>query len=343
MKRVTAYVNTTRVHWLVEELQAAGVNDMRVIEHFSPMSQISRLQLLCEDELVGNVRDIIRRLGTTGSRPDFDVAVSDFDPDLPSQIPMGQRMSVLEEPLLARRIRSIFKGASTRLSIVFSVLALSVVAVGVFAHVQLWEVTKNARESSSAVRSVSNAARSIQTAHLEELLAGERFHRGNAADAVRDIQTVRGRLEAGVRSLQQSQLVDRKEIDELIGLEKRFQTLIDSMFLIATRLREPAAQLQSERQRLSESHAEIMISLDRMHLQCMEQLASLESTVNELVFVSDNQNNKALNAVRFSIIGLAIAATIITILMWFVTRRKVSRPLDILLEEATALDDGELK
>jgi hypothetical protein len=74
MKRITAYVNTTTVHWLAEELIAAGVKEMRVIEHFSPTSQISRLQLCCEDDLVGQVREIIRRLGATGSPPDYDIA-----------------------------------------------------------------------------------------------------------------------------------------------------------------------------------------------------------------------------------------------------------------------------
>ncbi|MBF8295254.1 MAG: hypothetical protein HW389_1799 [Bacteroidetes bacterium] len=120
MNRVTAYVNTLKVSRLAEELIAAGIKEMRVIEHFSPTSQISRLQLFCEDDLVDKVREIIHRLGSNGSPPSYDIAVSDFDPAFPSQIPIGKRMSVLEEPQLARRIRSLFKGASTGLTVVFS-------------------------------------------------------------------------------------------------------------------------------------------------------------------------------------------------------------------------------
>jgi hypothetical protein len=120
MKRVTAYVNTLKVSRLAEELIAAGIKEMRVIEHFSPTSQISRLQLFCEDDLVDNVREIIHRLGSNGSPPSYDIAVSDFDPAFPSQIPIGKRMSVLEEPQLARRIRSLFKGASTGPTVIFS-------------------------------------------------------------------------------------------------------------------------------------------------------------------------------------------------------------------------------
>lgn len=52
MKKITAYVNTTRVHWLVEELQSLGVEEIEVIECFKPLSQISRFELSCEDYLV---------------------------------------------------------------------------------------------------------------------------------------------------------------------------------------------------------------------------------------------------------------------------------------------------
>ena len=53
MKKITAYVNTTRVHWLVEEL-----------------SQISRFELSCEDNLVENVRTVVHKIGTRGQVPD---------------------------------------------------------------------------------------------------------------------------------------------------------------------------------------------------------------------------------------------------------------------------------
>ncbi|MEK9139066.1 MAG: hypothetical protein AAB393_18255, partial [Bacteroidota bacterium] len=57
----------------------------------------------------------------------------------------------------------------------------------------------------------------------------------------------------------------------------------------------------------------------------------------------DTENNKALDAVRLSLTILAGVATTITVLMWLVARRRVSQPLEVLVEEARALDDGELK
>ena len=36
MKRITAYVYTTRIHWLVEELQAKGIKEIMVSEFFRP-------------------------------------------------------------------------------------------------------------------------------------------------------------------------------------------------------------------------------------------------------------------------------------------------------------------
>lgn len=222
MKRITAYVNTVRVHWLAEELVAAGVKEIRVIEHFSPTSQISRLQLCCADELVGRVREIIRRLGTCGVPPDFDLVVADFDPNLPSQIPMGQRMSVLEEPQLARRIRSLFKGASTKVTAIFLAITVSIGAVGVFTHFRLEQFQYAARMSADNVRTVIDAASTIQTAHLEELLAAEQFHRGDTHNAVRV------RLGAAVEKLQESQLVTVVAIDSLVEMENRFQSDLGS-------------------------------------------------------------------------------------------------------------------
>lgn len=344
MKKITAYVNTMRVHWLVEELVAAGVKEIRVIEHFSPTSQVSRLQLCCEDDLVDKLREIIRRLGSSGSPPDYDVAVSDFDPALPSQIPIGKRMSVLEEPQLARRIRSLFKGASTRLTIVFLAITLSIGAVGMFTHLRLEQFQHAARISADNVRTVVDAASTIQTAHLEGLLAAERLHRGDGEKAVRDFQTARGRLGSAVKSLQESQLNSRGEVDSLIALENRFQSITDGMFGILTQLSGlPENRSTAQRGKLSQSHAELMRSLDLIHRRCMESLASIKQTVTEATRSHETENNEALDAVRLSLTILAGVATVITVLMWLVTRRKVSQPLHVLVEEARALDDGELK
>jgi hypothetical protein len=96
MKRITAYVNTLRVHWLVEALETIGVSEIMVTEYFSPMSRISRFELLCEDHAVEKVQSIIHRIGTTGIPVDHFFAVLDFDPNAPSKLPVGQRMSRLE-------------------------------------------------------------------------------------------------------------------------------------------------------------------------------------------------------------------------------------------------------
>lgn len=70
MKKITAYVNTTRVHWLVEELQTLGIEEIMATEYFKPMSQISRLELSCEDHLVEDVRAIVHKIGSRGEAGD---------------------------------------------------------------------------------------------------------------------------------------------------------------------------------------------------------------------------------------------------------------------------------
>lgn len=75
MKKITAYVNTTRVHWLVEELQAVGIEEIEVTETFKPLSQISRFELSCEDNKVEKVREIVHRIGTCGQAVDNAVFV----------------------------------------------------------------------------------------------------------------------------------------------------------------------------------------------------------------------------------------------------------------------------
>lgn len=70
MKKITAYVNTIRVHWLVEELQALGIEEIEVTEYFKPLSQISRFELSCEDKLVEKVSAVVHKIGTCGGSAD---------------------------------------------------------------------------------------------------------------------------------------------------------------------------------------------------------------------------------------------------------------------------------
>lgn len=344
MKRVTTYINTLKVSRLAEELLAIGIKEMRVVEHFSPTSQISRLQLCCEDDLVDKVRDIIRRLGSNGSPPNYDIAVADFDPALPSQIPIGKRMSILEEPQLARRIRFLFKGTSTMLTVVFLAITLSICTVGMFTYFRLEHYQRTARESAENIRKVVDAAGAIQVAHLEELLAAERLYRGDGKTAMPDFKATRKNLGVAVKTIQDSRLINRGAIDSLVEIENRFQSITDAMFGVLTRLSNlPPKKKADRRGELSQSHAGIMASLDLLHRKCVDLLASLERDVDEIAQENVVENNNALNSIRISLMLLATATTIIIVIMWIVTRRKVSQPLDILVEEAWALDDAELQ
>lgn len=97
MKKVTAYINTLRVHWLVEELERMGVKEIMVTEFFSPLSRISRMQLLCDDGVTEVIRSVVHKVGTTGEAADHFFEVSDYDPKKESPQPLGRRISKLED------------------------------------------------------------------------------------------------------------------------------------------------------------------------------------------------------------------------------------------------------
>jgi len=97
MKKITVYVNTNRVHWLVEELGLAGIGEIMVTEYFSPTSVISKMEMLCEDAQIERARAIVHRLGTTGSPCDHFFSVSNHEPYKPASLPLGRRMSPLED------------------------------------------------------------------------------------------------------------------------------------------------------------------------------------------------------------------------------------------------------
>jgi nitrogen regulatory protein PII len=78
MKVIKAGVNTTRVHWLVEELQALGIQDIIVTEHFRPLSQISRMTFVCDDFKVSEVKRVIHKIGTCGNAVDHYLFVEDL-------------------------------------------------------------------------------------------------------------------------------------------------------------------------------------------------------------------------------------------------------------------------
>lgn len=79
IKKITAYVNTTRIHWLVEELQKQDINEIMVTEYFRPDSQISKFEFLCPDIEIENIKDIIHSLGTCGNAVDHYISVNNAE------------------------------------------------------------------------------------------------------------------------------------------------------------------------------------------------------------------------------------------------------------------------
>jgi hypothetical protein len=78
-KKITAYVNTIRIHWLVEELQKEGIEEIMVTEFFKLTSQISKFKFLCEDESVKNVCSITHKVGTCGNAVDHYLSVNEAE------------------------------------------------------------------------------------------------------------------------------------------------------------------------------------------------------------------------------------------------------------------------
>ncbi len=79
MKTIKAGVNTTRVHRVVEKLQAVGIQDITVTEHFKPLSQISEMTFVCDDYIVSHIKKVIHKFGTCGNAVDHYVFVEDFE------------------------------------------------------------------------------------------------------------------------------------------------------------------------------------------------------------------------------------------------------------------------
>lgn len=87
MKRITAYVSTTRIHWLVEELQSRGINEILVTEFFRPNSQISKLEFFCEEKLIEELRCLIHSIGTCGKSADHLFFVKEIEGNTKSIFP----------------------------------------------------------------------------------------------------------------------------------------------------------------------------------------------------------------------------------------------------------------
>ncbi len=97
MKRITAYVNPTRVRLIIGELGSEDVKEMKVVAYFKPLSEASRIDLLCEESSVDKVRGIIRNMETNGSLPDHLISISDFKPKPIERSTVGKRMGQLDD------------------------------------------------------------------------------------------------------------------------------------------------------------------------------------------------------------------------------------------------------
>ncbi len=345
MKKITAYVHTTRVHWLVEELQAMGIGEIMVTEYFKPLSQISRLELLCQDNEVVTVKRIIHRVGTTGGPPpDHDIVESPYDPKKLLLFPMSVRLNPLEETRLKRFINNAFRSLRKKLALTFSVIALSIVCVALILHFRIEAAEHSANEANGNARSIAHAAAQIQTAHLEQLLAADRLHRGDMTSSLQQFKNAGVRHEEAVLVLKQSQCFAQTTIDSLVALENRFQSIMSSMFEIITSLDRIGNRNNSaERERLSQSHHNVMATLGTLHLRSVEILVSLEQTLSSLATRRENETEDALRAMGLLLTILTLLTFVIIVAMWLAARQIVLHPIQVLEEESRTLDEEGLK
>lgn len=345
MKKVTAYINITRIHWLVEELQSMGIDEAMVTEYYKPLSQVARLELLCQDAEVANVKAIIHRVGTTGGPPpDHDIIVSQHDTQRVRLLPMTIRLDPLEESRLKQFIENVFRNVRKRLVFTFSVAALSIACIALFLHLRIENVQVAAREASRNARVITEATKQIQTAHFEQLLAAERLHSGEMSISPQQFKQASVNLEAAAIVLRQSHSFDQTAVDSVVALERRFQFMMNSMFEIITTLSDVRYKNNSdENTRLSQSHADVMIAMDKVHVKSMEMLVSLEKSANSVALKKELQSEEALRLVRLTLTILTGLSFIIAMTMWFVVRQKVTNPIQALVEEAKTLDAKGLK
>ncbi len=97
MKRITTYISPTRVHRLIGELGSFGIREIKVVAYFKPLSEVSRIELLCEDSAVERVVRLIHEVGTTGGLPDHLVLVNDFKPRPVNRSTVGRKMGQLDD------------------------------------------------------------------------------------------------------------------------------------------------------------------------------------------------------------------------------------------------------
>jgi len=344
MKKVTAYISTVRVHWLVEELEARGINEIMVTEYFSPSSKISRLELFSQDDAVKTVCAIIHRVGTTGEAADHSLFVEDFDPKLPSQIPLGKRTSKLEETRVKQLVNFLLRGTHSKIRTAFLLLSLGVLGVALFIYSQAAAFQRSARKTAERMQFISQTTHLLESGMLEEMLSVERFHRGEAKAALGDFLKARVKLVNAVTSLEETNMIVPLMLDSLKNLEHGFHLLAGGMFKIVDSLAQPGAAKQRRVSAgLFTSHANIMSSLDVLRLELLAILSSLAKESRDQSSQQEQEMNHSIDAVRLSLLLLAIGTIVMTVVVWLVVERNVSRPIRKLVEEAKTIDTMELR
>jgi hypothetical protein len=344
LKKITAYVNTLRVHWLAEELQTIGIKEIMVTEYFSPSSQISRMELISREEDVETVRGIVHRLGTLGPAGDHAFFVEEYDPKLPGQISLGKRTSKLEESRAKQLINFMLRGSHRKITTAFLLMTISILGVGVFIYLQTNAFQRSAKEAAETIQYIAETTSAIESAMLEEMLAAERFHRGQAAQAARDFDRARRKLADTIVLLKGASIVSVFELDSLTALEHQFHFIVGGMFGIIDSLsRYGQMRQQKKALELSKSHNQIMSSLDLLRGQLLSHLSSLEVSMRELNLEKQRDITRSIEGVKASLLLLAAAAIGITIMIWLMVERNVSRPIQRLMEEAKTVDTVELR
>ncbi|MEW6061139.1 MAG: hypothetical protein AB1600_04270 [Bacteroidota bacterium] len=342
MKKVTAYINTIRVHWLVEELESIGVKEMMVTEYFSPSSRISRMELLTQDNTVEKVREIIHRVGTTGAEADHSLFIEEYDPSLPSQIPFGKRTSKLEETHVKQLIDFLLRGSRNKIRTAFLLITLSIVGVASFIVYLTRDIQLLATETSDNIHSLTKMSDAVENALLEEMLAVERFHRGEPAAARKDFANARAKLTSSISYLQGANIAPQKAVLALLDIEHRFHLIADKMFDMADSLSKK--KMVTQKQKTMElSHNHIMSSLDKLRSLLVLQLASFESMMKENTAQRQKEIEVSTQRIKLSLLMLITAAIILTATMWIMIERNVSRPIQRLVKEAQTIDTTELR
>lgn len=344
MKKITAYVNTTRIHWLVEKLDTVGIKEIMVTEYFSPRSNISRMELFAHNGEVETVRKIIHQYGTTGKPADHGIFVEDHDPSLPGMIPLGRRTSKLEEIHVKQLVNFLLRGAHQKIRAAFLVLTASVLVVGFFVYERSLFLRQAVKAGMVRSQLLTHAASTVESALLEEMLAVERFHRGEALDAINDFQNARAKLSYASSTLQKSEHVKKPVLDSLRTLEHNFHVISAGMFeLVDSLSRYEHSTYPADTTALTVAHNQVMAALDRLRTQLSALLSSLVSDAKEYTANEQHRMEQMIDEIRNSLVLLSLGIILTTAIMWAYINKKVALPLRRLQEGARVIDTTELQ